>query len=106
MRHPQSTAASVGADSGRRLKVGFVLTERFTLSAFAGFVDVLRLAADEGDRSRPIGCTWSVLGKPGMPITASCGLAVMPDGPLVLLAFYYFVVFFSGFLHWGQRLLP
>lgn len=106
MRHPPFTAASVGADGDRRLKVGFVLTERFTLSAFAGFVDVLRLAADEGDRSRPIGCTWSVLGKPGMPITASCGLAVMPDGPLESPESYDYVVVVGGLLHGGQRLIP
>ena len=35
-----------------KLRVGFLLTPRFTLVAFAGFVDALRLAADEGDRSR------------------------------------------------------
>jgi len=39
-----------------RLRVGFLLARRFTLCAFANFVDVLRLAADEGDRSRPILC--------------------------------------------------
>ena len=38
---------------GLRLTVGFILAKRFTLCAFANFVDVLRLAADEGDRSRP-----------------------------------------------------
>ena len=32
------------------LKVGFILARQFTLSAFANFADVLRLAADEGDR--------------------------------------------------------
>jgi len=31
-----------------RLTVGFILARRFTLCAFANFVDVLRLAADEG----------------------------------------------------------
>ncbi len=30
-----------------RLSVGFILAKRFTLCAFANFVDVLRLAADE-----------------------------------------------------------
>ena len=29
-----------------RLNVGFILARRFTLCAFANFVDVLRLAAD------------------------------------------------------------
>ena len=35
----------------KRLSVAFLLADRFTLSAFANFVDVLRLAADEADRS-------------------------------------------------------
>ena len=34
--------------NGVRLSVGFILAKRFTLCAFANFVDVLRLAADEG----------------------------------------------------------
>ena len=45
-----------------RLRVAFVLTPRFTLTAFAGFVDALRLAADDGDRSRPRLIGWEVLG--------------------------------------------
>jgi transcriptional regulator GlxA family with amidase domain len=50
------------ADSKPKLSVGFVLADNFTLSAFALFVDHLRLAADEGDRSRPILCRWSIMG--------------------------------------------
>ena len=47
--------------NGTRLSVGFILTRRFTLCAFANFIDVLRLAADEGDRSRQILCDWKIL---------------------------------------------
>ncbi|MEM0906341.1 MAG: GlxA family transcriptional regulator [Pseudomonadota bacterium] len=64
------------------LSVGFILTHRFTLGAFANFVDVLRLAADEGDRSRPIKCRWRVLSHNGAPVRSSCGVAVQPDAPL------------------------
>jgi transcriptional regulator GlxA family with amidase domain len=60
------------------LSVGFVLLPRFTLSAFSSFIDVLRLAADEGDRSRPIRCTWDVLAPNLAQVTASCGLQVSP----------------------------
>lgn len=88
------------------LKVAFVLADRFTLSAFAGFVDVLRLAADEGDRSRPIGCSWAVLGRPGEPIKASCGLEVMPRSALESPESYDYVVVVGGLLHGGQRLVP
>lgn len=115
MRHPDTLARGTrprraspppGSDPARALKVGFVLTDRFTLSAFAGFVDVLRLAADEGDRSRPIDCSWSVLGRPGVPITASCGLEVMPAAPLATPESFDYVVVVGGLLHGGQRLIP
>lgn len=68
--------------SSPRLRIGFVLTKRFTLCAFANFVDVLRLAADEGDRSRPILCTWQVLSADMSPVRSSCGVAVQPDARL------------------------
>jgi len=64
--------------SGKTLSVGFVLLPSFTLSAFSSIVDLLRLSADEGDRSRPERCSWTVLGPDANPITASCGLQVLP----------------------------
>src|SRR3546814_17696556 len=65
-----------------RLSVGFILARRFTLCAFANFVDVLRLAADEGDRSRPILCDWTVLSDNMNPAPSRCGLPVHPPEPL------------------------
>lgn len=62
-----------------RLSVGFVLMWRFTLCAFANFVDVLRLAADDGDRSRPIRCKWSVIAPDMRPIPSSSGMVIQPD---------------------------
>ena len=59
-----------------RLRIGFLLTSRFTLSAYATFVDVLRLAADEGDGSRPIRCSWRVLSSDMAPVQASCGARI------------------------------
>ena len=43
----------------------------FTLSAFSLFVDQLRLAADEGDLSRPILARWSIMASTDDPIPAS-----------------------------------
>ena len=63
----------------KRLSVGFILARRFTLGAFANFIDVLRLAADEGDRSRPILCGWRVLSATMDPITSSSGIIVQPE---------------------------
>ena len=67
------------AESRPRLNIAFVLARRFTLSAYANFVDVLRLAADEGDRSRPILCRWTILAADRTPIPASCGTRIEPD---------------------------
>ncbi len=60
------------------LSIGFILSPSFTLTPLAGFVDALRLAADEGDRSRPIHCGWEFLAAERVPCRASCGLEVMP----------------------------
>jgi transcriptional regulator GlxA family with amidase domain len=62
-----------------RLSVGIILLPRFTLCAFANFVDVFRLAADEGDRSRPILCRWRVIAANMRPVAASCGVQVQPQ---------------------------
>lgn len=61
-----------------RLSVGFLLLPNFTLCAFANFIDVLRLAADEGDRSRQINCRWAVLGQTLEPVRSSCGITIQP----------------------------
>lgn len=65
-----------------RLRVGILLARRFTLAAMANFVDILRLAADEGDRSRPIHCAWRVVAPRPGPVEASCGLFVEAEEPL------------------------
>ncbi|MCC6197889.1 MAG: GlxA family transcriptional regulator [Burkholderiales bacterium] len=85
-----------------KLRVGFVLAHRFTLTAFAGFVDALRLAADEGDRSRPLQCQWSVLGSPSSPVAASCGAAVQPWDEMEDPARFDYIVVVGGLLHGGQ----
>ena len=43
--------------TSRPLRFGIVLLPNFTLTAFSGFVDLLRLASDEGDMSRPVRCS-------------------------------------------------
>ena len=40
-----------------------MLLPNFTLTAFSGFVDMLRLSADDGDYSKPVRCAWSVIGE-------------------------------------------
>lgn len=89
-----------------RLRVGFVLARRFTLSAFANFVDMLRLAADEGDRSRPIRCSWRVLATSNQPVQSSCGIAVTPDEKLGDPARFDYIVVVGGLIDEIERLDP
>ena len=69
-------------DHPPQFSVGFVLMPNFTMLAFAAFVDTLRLAGDEGDRSRPIDCRWTVMTEDGGSACASNGIRVVPDSAL------------------------
>lgn len=84
--------------TGPRLRIGFVLARRFTLCAFANFVDVLRLAADESDRSQPILCEWSVLSDTMDPITSSCGVTIQPNERLGDPGRFDYIVLVGGLL--------
>jgi transcriptional regulator GlxA family with amidase domain len=89
-----------------RLSVGFILARRFTLSAFANFVDVLRLAADEGDRSRPIRCGWRVLSTTMEPITSSSGISVQPEERLGDPSRFDYIVVVGGLIDEVANLHP
>lgn len=82
-----------------RLSVGFILARRFTLSAFANFVDVLRLAADEGDRSRPIRCEWSVLSDTMNPVASSSGVVIEPNERLGDPGKFDYIVVVGGLIN-------
>ncbi|WP_122519862.1 GlxA family transcriptional regulator [Pannonibacter phragmitetus] len=81
-----------------RLRVAFLLADQFTLSAFANFVDVLRLAADDADKSRPILCDWTVLADRMDPIRSSCGVRVQPDTPLRRAGTFDYLVVVGGLI--------
>lgn len=89
-----------------RLQIGFVLLPRFTLSAFANFMDVLRLAADDGDGSRPIHCRWAVLSPDMAPIQSSCGVRIEPDERLGDPARFDYIVLVGGLIEGGGGLPP
>ncbi len=92
--------------AGQSLAVGFVLLPRFTLIAFSGMIDMLRLAADEGDRSRPVRCSWSVLSPDMQPVTASCGIQVTPWELCGDPARFDYVVVVGGLLDREQAYHP
>lgn len=69
---PQRDAAEA------KLSVGFILLNEFTLFAFSGFVDALRIAGDELDNSRQVECRWTVIAPTLQPVRANCGVEIAP----------------------------
>jgi transcriptional regulator GlxA family with amidase domain len=99
---PKRAGERASAAAAAPLRVGFILTPQFTLLPFAALVDALRLAADEGDGSRPIHCKWSVIAPTLAPIPASCGIETRPTELLGDPARFDYIVVVSGLL----RALP
>ena len=87
------------ATAAPRLKIGFVLARSFTLSAFAMFVDTLRLASDELDRSGRVLADWQVLGSTRHLITSSCGVQVAPTSDFVDPSQFNYIVVVGGLLN-------
>ena len=85
------------------LRVGVILAHHFTLSAFAVFVDHLRLAADEGDRSRPLHVQWSIMANRSEPVSASCGVMLQPTSALLPPETLDYIVVIGGILHAGPQ---
>src|SRR5882757_8644278 len=87
--------------SKQRIRFGIVLLPNFTLTAFSGFVDLLRLSADEGDFSKPVRCSWSVIGETLAPVRASCGIQITPWETFEKAEPFDYVVVVGGLLHSG-----
>jgi transcriptional regulator GlxA family with amidase domain len=105
MHHSNATPRGFPAERTTRppLRVGVILAHHFTLSAFAVFVDHLRLAADEGDRSRPLHGQWSIMASRPEPVPASCGVTLQPTTGLLPLEALDYVVVIGGILHAGPQ---
>jgi transcriptional regulator GlxA family with amidase domain len=67
---------------------------------------VLRLAADEGDRSRPILCSWRVLSPTVEPIASSSGIVVQPEERLGDPARFDYLVVVGGLVDEVENLHP
>ncbi|MBL8836871.1 MAG: GlxA family transcriptional regulator [Alphaproteobacteria bacterium] len=98
MRPATSPPTPAAPPDQAKLRVGFLLMHNFTLTAFSTFVDVLRLAGDKGDRSRPIECAWQVMAPGRRPARSSCGIAVQPSSDLVDPQRFDYVVVVGGLL--------
>ena len=97
---PPSPVPSIEPD----LTVNFILSPKFTLLPFAGFIDCLRHAADELDHSRQIYCQWQVIAPTIEPIHASCGLHVMPQLTLKDASVVDYLVICGGRLPWSLEI--
>lgn len=88
------------------VRFGFILLSHFTLTAFSGMIDVLRLASDEGDHSRPVRCTWQIIDENMTPVRASCGVQVLPTETLGDPSRFDYLVVVGGLLHTRPPLSP
>ena len=87
-----------------QLSLGFVLAEHFTLSSFAVFTDLMRLAADEGDFSRQVRISWTVMSSRATPTRASCGVTVGRTSDFVDPRQFDYVVIVGGLMHQGPQI--
>lgn len=93
----QATKSASRPPAGR-LTIGFVLARSFTLSAFALFVDTLRLASDRYDRSGRVLADWHVLASTRNFIKSSCGVLVAPTSDLSDPGQFHYIVVVGGLL--------
>ena len=105
---PHSSGLQKASPGERRLRpplrVGVILAEHFTLSAFAVFIDHLRLAADEGDRSRPLHVQWSIMASRQASVPASCGVMIEPTSGFLPPDSLDYVIVVGGVLHAGPQI--
>lgn len=83
------------------VQFGIVLLPNFTLTAFSGFVDLLRLASDDADFSKPVRCAWTIVGETLTSVRASCGIQVQPWQTFDEAGHFDYVVVIGGLLHSG-----
>lgn len=82
-----------------QLNVGILLWPEFPLLALAGLTDALRHAADMGDDSQKIRCSWRLMSAtPDRPVLSSSGMAMMPDSAFVAPEQFDYVVVIGGLL--------
>lgn len=98
MGFARATADATG-NGHARLRIGLITLRDFTLLPFAGFIDVLRLATDEGDMSRQRACRWSVMSSGGGPMRASCGTVIQADSAFRDPRELDYLVVVGGLLH-------
>lgn len=91
-------------NTARPLRVGFILSNNFTLTAFSNFLDVLRLAGDDGDNSRQVRCHWRIMSATGDAIRSSSGVSVAPTSKFIEPGELDYIVVVGGLLREGPQI--
>ena len=81
------------------LRIGLIVVPGFTFLPFAGFLDTLRHAADESDRSRQVYLKWKLLSQTLEPVPSSSGVSVDPWCTLGQPDEFDYLVVFGGQTH-------
>ncbi|WEF11769.1 helix-turn-helix domain-containing protein [Pectobacterium actinidiae] len=81
-----------------QVKFVLLLMPGFSLLSVGGFLDKLRFSGDEEDYSRQLNCTWKLTALDNQPVTASCGVVLVPDEAVSVRQLHagncdYFVIF-------------
>lgn len=84
--------------SSAKIRFGIIALPGFTLSALSLFLDPVRLASDEKDKSRQIRCGWDIATLSGDPVASSSGLTIEPTAPLGSVAECDYLVLVGGVL--------
>jgi transcriptional regulator GlxA family with amidase domain len=103
-REPAGRPTKIDGPSRPDLSVGFILLPDFTLLAFCGFIDALRIAADQEDRSRQVHCHWTILGAQRTPVRSSCGVEITPWQTFNRNAPFDYLVVVGGLLRGHTRM--
>jgi len=86
------------SNSAIPLRIGFLLLDRFTLSAFSTFLDPLRLASDIGDSSQQVHIQWDIMTVDDHVVSSSCGVEVHPTAKAGFDRTYDYLVVVGGLI--------
>jgi transcriptional regulator GlxA family with amidase domain len=85
------------------LSVGIVLTENFSLSAFAMITELMRLASEDPARGKASGVTWRVVGARSHGVRSSCGVKIEPTSRQLDPRGLDYLLVIGGLLDGGHR---
>lgn len=97
--HVKNTESREMRVATHELSIGLLLWPDFPLLSLAGLVDSLRHAADVGDNSNKLRCSWSILAElSGATICASSGVKVYSDSSFVSPEKFDYIAVVGGLL--------